>query len=65
MQDVQYHEVTPRTDGTAGLHNINPRHLTRQELHHYATLVAYDKLPEAWKEELAKRAMWESTSAQR
>lgn len=55
MQDVQYHEVTRRTDKTAGLHNLNPRHLTQYELERYAALVEPEDLPEDWKNEIAKR----------
>lgn len=63
MQDVQYHEVTRRTDNSAGLHNINPVHLTQAELAHYAGLVTYENLPEAWKKEITLRASRQSHSA--
>ena len=63
MQDVQYHEVTRRTDNSAGLHNIDPRHLTREELGHYASLVDYEHLPENWKKEIVLRVTRKSTSA--
>lgn len=63
MQDVQYHEVTRRTDNSAGLHNINPVHLSAQELAHYASLVNYEHLPEPWKREITLRATKQSHSA--
>jgi hypothetical protein len=63
MQDVQYHEVARRTDNTAGLHNINPVHLSKDELAHYASLVTYENLPEAWKKEITLRATKQSLSA--
>jgi hypothetical protein len=62
MQDVLYHEVTPRTDRSAGLHNLNPRHLTQYELDHYSTLVDPVDLPEDWKLEIIARRNKKSTS---
>lgn len=65
MQDVQYHEVTRRTDKSAGLHNLNPRHLTQYELDRYSGLVAPEDLPEEWKQEIIARRNKKSTSAHR
>ena len=63
MHDIQHHEVTLRTDKSAGLHNLNPRHLTQYELDHYSGLVAPEDLPEAWKQEIIARRNGKSTSA--